>query len=108
MAEIGDRQLRVTTEELLNASSEVRRMVSRMRNVFTEIGNVVRRSAGYWEGHGQESHVRSYNSKQDRIDMALRRFEENATDLEIMAGVYEQAERVNADLPSQLPTDVIS
>jgi len=105
---MSDYKLKVTTEVLREVASEVYENVSNTRSAFDEIRNIVNSSRSHWEGYGNEAYLKSFFRKTDRINEALRRFTENASDLEKMAGIYESVERENTSITEGLPQNVIS
>lgn len=105
---MSDYTLKVSTEALREASTEVYARVNNSRAAFDEIRDIINSSRAYWEGKGNEAYISSFSRKTERINEALRRFEENAADLEKMAGVYDSAERKNTASSSAIPTNLIS
>ena len=99
--------IKVTTEELVRAADNVETFIGNMRDIFGEIDAVVSRSSSYWDGDGHNSHISSYEKRQERVMTALARFQENAEDLKTIAGVYEKAEDENVTQAQALPTDII-
>ena len=99
-------RIKVSTEALLAASEDVSRCVRNMRDAFTGVEKTVGNAAFFWEGSGYTAHAGAIRRRKERIDTALRRFEEHVTDLKTMAGIYAEAEagakEVSADLPSDL------
>lgn len=100
--------LRVKTEQLLTTADEASRQIDRMEKAFTDAQNVIEKSRNYWEGSGQDSHVSHYRKRIENIQVALKRFRENVTDLQQMAGVYVEAEKNTTSIAQQLQTDIIS
>ena len=105
---MSDYKLKVSTDVLREVASEVYENISNTRSAFDEIRNIVSSSRSHWEGNGNEAYINSFLRKTDRINEALRRFTENASDLEKMAGVYEAVERENTSITGGLPQNVIS
>lgn len=106
MSESGMR-LKVKPEELLTVSAEVEEQVRTLRQQFARADGIVKRSSHYWEGQGQMAYVRSYQTKYDRIENALRLFSGNVNSLRTIAGVYSQTEAQVTEMANSLSEDVI-
>ena len=78
-----------------------------MENYFDSIGEMVNRSASYWEGQAGEAHRREYTEYLEEIKESLARFKENIIDLQKIAGIYRQNEQVATEIGSRLPADLI-
>ena len=99
--------LKVTPEELRNRAGEVQDQVSEMTKVFENVKNTVDGTRSYWEGIAGDKARSEFEKHRSEADEALKRFGEYPTDLEQMAGVYQEAESANADIAKALDTDVI-
>ncbi|MCD8103793.1 MAG: WXG100 family type VII secretion target [Lachnospiraceae bacterium] len=107
MAASSGMYLRVNSETLLTASSEVESQVDSMRKQFDQVNEIVNRSSGYWEGEGQEAYLKAYRSKYEGIEEALNRFSSHVVNLQTMAGVYKAAEAEAVEETESLLSDVI-
>ncbi len=84
--------IKVNAQSLLTQADEVASLISEVRDRFSSLKTAVDRTNSYWIGEAGNAHRQKYFSSQDQIDEAIRRLNENVTDLRTMAGVYEQAE----------------
>ncbi len=100
--------VKVSTQELKNASTAVKSGLDGLKKIFGELETTVNRTKSYWEGEAADQHRNKYTEQKDKIEEALARIAEQVTDLEQMAGIYEDAERSASQLSSSLPSDVIS
>lgn len=100
-------KIKVSTEALIAAASEASAQISRVSAEFDEIDRTVKNSSSYWEGEGHDAYLGSYSRRIDRIQNALNRFKEHITDLEQIAGVYEETETEVMESTDPLPMDVI-
>ncbi len=107
MSDASGMRLKVKTEELVMAASEVQTQINSMRRQFDRAGNIVKKSSGYWEGDGQAAYLRAYEEKYDSVENALRYFESHVRNLQTMAGVYEAAETAASEEVEKLQEDVI-
>lgn len=86
-------EIKVTPERLRTAASDVEAKIQRLERVFSAIQQRAGKGRGYWDGDGVSAYIAAYRSKDETVRTALRRFQENVTDLREIAGVYEQTER---------------
>ena len=101
-------EIKVSTDTLVNASSDVRSFMKSLGDVFDTIEDIIVRSGEYWDGDGHMVHLESYQRKKETAETILKRFSENADDLEKIAGVYVETERANVEEAEALPVDIIS
>ena len=100
-------RIKVSTEALLAASEDVSRCVKAMRDAFSGMEKTVGNAAFFWEGSGYTAHAGAIRRRKERIDTALRRFEEHVTDLKTMAGIYTEAEAEAKAASEDLPFDML-
>jgi len=93
MANHGGVVIKVKTEQLISVSGEVEQKIRRLQQAFANMEQTVSASRNYWEGDGASAYQAAYRRKTDIIRTALKRFQENVTDLREIAGVYEQSEQ---------------
>lgn len=103
----GENRLLVETDALRIESDIVNRSIHNVSRSFEEFGNIVNSVSRYWEGEGAEAHKNAYRQKADRIDEVRNRFQEHVIELQQMAGIYENAERMNESEANALPSDAI-
>ena len=98
----------VKTEQLKTAAERVRSEVRNVRKAFAQLETTVNNSSSYWQGKGNQEYKQVVARKTERVNTALTAFEENAVDLEMIAGIYEETESsaVNS-VQAYLPEDVI-
>lgn len=87
-------QLKVTPDELRRQSGVVSKNVSSIKKDFNEIEFKVKSTASYWQGDAADSFRATYSSYLDEIAEIISRLTEHITDLNEMAGVYEEADRI--------------
>ena len=86
-------QITVTTDELRNQSSVVKTKLEEMRGRFDDLEQLIRGTSSYWTGEAAENHRAMYQTRKANIEEILARYQEHVTDLQVMAGVYEQGEQ---------------
>lgn len=100
--------IKVNTEQLLAAAGNVSSAIDKMERIFSDVEKKVYASSVYWEGDGNNKYVSNMKKKQDTINIAIKRFRENVTDLQNIANNYNTAESANNKLIPGLPSDVIN
>ena len=103
----GENRILVETDALLIESDIVNRSVRNVSRNFERIGEIVNSVSNYWEGEGAEAHKNAYRQKADKVDEVCNRFIEHVIELQQMAGIYENAERMNESEADALPSDAI-
>ena len=98
---------KVTPEQLERQSDSVSRSVSRIERSFDEIENIVKGTAGYWNGEAADLFRDTAADFKEEITTMLLRMTEHIDDLKRMAGIYEEAESKAEETIQSLPTDVI-
>lgn len=99
--------LKVRPEELKKKSGEISNKISVIESDFTKIEQLVLGTKKYWEGDASTQHIKNYNKMKEDIKTIIKRLKEHPTDLEQMAGIYEQTEAAANRLASALPTDIL-
>ena len=97
----------VDTEELKTVSESVRQYVGEMQAAYDSLGRAVTAMGEYWIGEASEKERQAFFSQKDNIEGAMRRLSEYPVDLMTMAGVYEEHEDSNAEIPGGLFGDVL-
>jgi len=100
-------KITVDTEQLKIKSDDALTQIQNVENTFRTITDIVNRSAGYWEGAGQEQYYKAFRDKSDHINAVLLRYRENANELRQIGGIYDSAEKSAVEAADSLPTDVI-
>ncbi len=104
---MNDITIKVTTEQLYAAAEDAEQAISRVTEDFSAISDCVTRSAYYWEGEGDEAHIRKMKKQMEKVEQMLDRFAEDARDLKVMAGIYDAAHQETVTYAQSLSTDVI-
>lgn len=100
-------QLLVAPEQLQEQAGTVRAELGEMRGYFEELERLMNGTAAYWIGDAGDAHRRLYTGKLQKIDEIIRRYQEQITDLEVMAGVYSKAEAAAANVADTLPPSTL-
>lgn len=100
-------QLLVTPERLQEQAGTVRAELSEMQGYFEELERLMNGTASYWIGEAGDAHRRLYTGKLQKIDEIIRRYQVQITDLEVMAGVYSEAEAAAANIADTLPLSTL-
>lgn len=104
---MNDITIRVTTEQLAIAAETAEQAIGRVSNDFSDILGCVNASSRYWEGRGNDAHVRKMRTEMEKVEQMLNRFKEDVADLRKIAGIYEQTHRETVEYTNQLSADVI-
>lgn len=100
-------QIIVSTNELKAQANTVRTRLSKMRQSFEDLKSLMSRTQAYWIGEAGDVHRRMYTDKLDKIEEVLNRYTEQVRDLEVMAGVYEEAEAQALSEADALPASML-
>lgn len=100
-------RIKVETAVLEARADSVQQKIQAVKGRFEKMGEVVSNSCSYWEGDAGDAHRREYQEYRDEIEEALKRFQENVTDLKKIAGIYRDAADATEQLGRDLPSDVI-
>ena len=103
----GNNSLTVTTEVLKQEADTVEALLTETRNRFANVDGIVNSASSYWEGDGYDAFLAAWRRQQEKIEEIYSRLGENVEDLRQMAGLYESAEALNAEMADALPSDVI-
>ena len=99
--------IKVRTEELIAKADEVSRKVGDMQTAIDDAETLLGKTSSYWVGDAGDKKRSDFVKKKKIVDEVINRFREYPTDLLKMAGLYEEAEKVNTDRPAGLPNDFI-
>lgn len=99
--------IKVSTQELQEASGQVNSSLQEMRISFSVIEQAVNRSSGYWQGEAAENHRKIYSDMKETVAEILSRIQEHVEDLQSMARTYEEGEAAVQEMAVDLPSDVI-
>lgn len=104
---MGNREIVVSTEELLAKANEVETIITHMEINFEELTTYVDGTKSYWVGPGGDAKRALYESYKDDIAEILKRLKEHPIDLQTMAGEYVAAETKSSETARALAGDVI-
>lgn len=97
----------VTPEELANQADVVKRELDQMRRHFENLQSQMNGTRAYWTGEAADAHREHYWQKQSKIEEMLHKYQEHVTDLETMAGVYQEAEMAAVQAAEELPISML-
>jgi hypothetical protein len=106
MAIIGQVNIMVNTQLLINKSNEVTNSILQVEKSFESLDTAINRTAYYWIGVAGDNHRKIYNDQKYIIEEMLNRLKEHPKDLLAIAGIYDDASK-NKSL-KELPGDVIT
>ncbi len=99
--------LKVSPEELKKKAGEITKEINAIEKDFEKIDQYVTGTKKFWEGDASDVHIKGYNKMKDDFKTIIKRLKEHPTDLQTMAGVYEETETTIKTIAAALPTDVI-
>lgn len=89
---MSDISIKVKTEKLVSVAGDVEARIRQVEQAFRNIEQTIEASRTYWQGEGASAHLKAYRKKEEIVQTALKRFRENVTDLQSIAGIYEKSE----------------
>lgn len=101
-------QLLVTPEQLISASNEFSASNSQVKNITSQMLDIVRSMSASWEGEANTAYLNKFNQLEDDMEKIFRMINEHVDDLQEMASNYQLAESTNVDTAGALSGDVIS
>ena len=99
--------LTVTPEQLKSQSGVVQTELNTMKGYFDELQSLVNGTSRYWIGEAGEVHRKLYTAQVKTIEEMFRRYEEHVRDLQIMGGVYSEAEMAAETQAESLPQSTL-
>ena len=99
--------LKVSPDELKKKSGEITKDINAIEKDFDDIDRYITGTKRYWEGDASDVHIKGYNKMKEDFKTIIKRLKEHPTDLETMAGVYEETESTIQTIAAALPTDVL-
>lgn len=100
--------LKVTPAELKKKSAEITKNINSIEKDFQEIDRLITGTKKYWQGDASDQHIKGYMKMKDDLTKIVNRLREHPTDLEKMAGIYEEVESSVTQIANALPTDVVT
>ena len=107
MGVIGQAEVKVSSDVLVNQAAEVEKNAREMKSNFENLQKTIANTENYWLGEAGEAHRKLYKDQLDKIDNILRRLMEHPVDLRAIAGNYEAAENKNVETAKALPVNEI-
>jgi WXG100 family type VII secretion target len=104
---IGDAQLKVTPEVMRIKAADFAKKLSQMQQSFDGMESKMNDTGTYWVGDAHDTFADKYQGYKPEIEEIINRLKEHVTDLNTMAGVYEEAESAVKNIIEDLPADVI-
>jgi len=99
--------LTVAPEALKAQSGAVENERKKMQACFDDLRSLIEGSSGYWIGEAGEAHRKMYLSRIGKVEGILSRYREHVVDLQVMAGVYTEAEAQAAAAGEALPPSTL-
>lgn len=97
----------VTTQELMNASSEFQARNTAINDVTGQMLTLARGLNSQWEGESATAFINRFNELEDDMQMINKMITEHVNDLQEMAAAHEKAEQQVASV-TQVNTNLIS
>lgn len=104
---IGSVEIKVSTEVLKEQSSNIATELGDMRKNFTKLAELIEGTSGYWVGAAGDFIRKNYKDTEDGREKIVNRLGEHPEDLNDIAGLYEEKERLNEELAAELPGDIL-
>ncbi len=101
-------QLLVTPEEMRVTANNLEEIQNNIETITDEMINDTRGLTAVWEGDAAEAYIAKFDMLQDDMQKMKNMVLEHVNDLRDMAGIYENAERLNEMEANALADDVIS
>ncbi|MDE7261698.1 MAG: WXG100 family type VII secretion target [Oscillospiraceae bacterium] len=99
--------IKVTPEELINTSTEFDATGGTIRNLTSQMVDVVTSLNSVWEGEAANLYQQKFQGLQDDIERMHSMIQEHVKDLIDMANRFKQAETEAAAIAEPLLSDVI-
>ena len=100
-------QVKVDTNVLRSTASEVRSLARTLQGDFDDLQNCVKLTSRYWVGAAGDQYRREFDAEKEETSELLTLLSKYPTDLLSMAGIYDEAERLNTQSNSALPSDIL-
>ncbi len=101
-------QLKVTPEELQNASAEFSGIDKTIMNTTQEMMTLVKNLVSAWEGESSQAYINKFNELEDDMQKIHAKIEEHVQDLTEMATVYSNAEKSTTSANQAVSSNLIS
>ena len=104
---LGNVDLRVSSETLRDQAREVERRIDSMVMRFNEMDGILRRTRGYWIGASAELYRAAYAKDREEVRASLQRLRRFPGELMDIAGIYVKTEESVTGEAAMLRTDVL-
>ncbi len=101
-------QLKVTPEELQNASSEFSGIDKTVVSTTQEMMTLVKNLTSAWEGESSQAYINKFNELEDDMQKIHAKIEEHVQDLAEMATVYTNAEKTTTAANQAVSSNLIN
>lgn len=99
--------LKVKPEVLKNKAQSITADINTIEGDINKLTDTIIGTRKYWQGDASDKHTNNYNELKDDLTRIIKRLKEHPTDLEKMAGIYEDTEKKLQETISALPVDAI-
>lgn len=96
----------VSTQELLNASSEFQSRNTAINDITQQMLTLARGLNSQWEGESASSYISRFNELEDDMQAISKMITEHVNDLQEMATAYDNAEKQASSI-TNLNTNLI-
>lgn len=96
----------VTTQELMNASSEFQARNTAINDITQQMLSLARGLNSQWEGESAQAFINRFNELEDDMQMINKMITEHVNDLQEMAEAYVKADNVVRTI-TQVDTNLI-
>lgn len=100
-------ELQVSTEGLREEAEKTVSNIKKMKQILEQQRGIIRKMRGYWQGEGYEAATKTYMELSDKSSQVLDKLEDIPARLFDIAQVYEDMEKTNQELASQLPDSLL-
>lgn len=103
----GSVELKVNTNDLINAASDIEKRVNGILQELSDMFSVVNQTGGYWEGTVSEICRNDYQLRNENMTAAFDRIRSYVTILQKISETYTTTEEQNVEDADALPSGII-
>lgn len=100
--------INVSTEKLIQTSSEFSSQGNTISSLTSEMLNLIAALSSSWEGEAATTYMNKFRSLETDIQTLNRMIQEHVNDLQQMATIYSDAEQSNIEAAASLVSGVLS
>lgn len=100
--------LRVTPEKLISTAQSFSSSAGTVQNLTSNMLSTIENLNSSWAGEAATAYYTKARGLQESINKMIKMINEHSTDLQAMAQVYQETERMAQETASALQTDVIA